>query len=142
MNRQLELTPSRYLAAMLLMAHGLFLAALPQLALPIWSKLALAGLVLCSMFYYLRRDAWLRAPDSCVGMRLQGDEVELLLRDGRRVPGRLLHDTLVTPWLTVLNLKLAGQHAVRSTVILPDSLAADAFRELRVWLKWGAQAVR
>jgi toxin CptA len=49
-----------------------------------------------------------------------------------------LRDSLVTPYLTVLNVLPQGARFSRSVVILPDSLDAESFRQLRVWLKWGS----
>jgi toxin CptA len=50
--------------------------------------------------------------------------------------GRLLEGSLVHPYLTtILFLPVRGRFA-RAIVVLPDSLSATQFRELRVWLKW------
>lgn len=120
---------------MLGVAHGALLLLL--LMLPLWTRLMLAALVLSSLVYYLRRDAWLRAPDSCIGLVLQGDDAILNLRNGAQLRGEIAPDSLVTPLLTVLNVSLPELRATRSVVMLPDSMAADVFRQLRVWLKWG-----
>lgn len=138
MNRHFQLKPSHYLAALLGVAHAAFLMVLPLLALPLWAKLMLVLPLLFSLGYYLRRDAWLMAADSCVGLLLQEGEVVLILRDGRQLHGKLVPNSLVTPWFTLLNVSLPGWHAARGVVVLPDSMAADAFRQLRVWLKWGS----
>jgi toxin CptA len=45
------------------------------------------------------------------------------------------------PWLTVLNLKLPGKRLVRHVILLPDALDENEFRRLRVWLRWGSQAL-
>jgi len=116
------------------------LALLPLAPPPLWSKLALAVLLLSSLLYYLRRDAWLQLPASCIGLVLEGDGAILLRRDGVRLPCEILHDSLVMPYLTVLNVLPQGARFARSVVVLPDSLEAESFRQLRVWLKWGTQA--
>jgi toxin CptA len=46
--------------------------------------------------------------------------------------------TTVLPWLTVLRLE--GQDGKRSLVLLRDSMAADEYRQLRVWLRWRVSA--
>ena len=137
MRRQFTLQPSRYLAAMLITAHGATLVVLFSLALPIWAKAALASLMLFSLMHHLRRNAWLSAPSASVALMLVGDRVVLITRGGEQFAGQLLHDSVVTPLVTVLNVLLQGTHIVRSVVILPDSLDAESFRQLRVWLKWG-----
>lgn len=138
MRRHFEIYPSRYLTAVLVAAHGVALAALLPF-LPPWAGLALAAVMLISLLYYLKRDAWLRLPASCIGVVLEGDGATILRRDGVRVPCWILRDSLVTPHLTVLNLLPQGARFARSVVILPDSLDAESFRELRVRLKWGNQ---
>lgn len=137
MQRQFTLQPSRYLAAMLITAHGATLVALLPLALPGWAKAALASLMLLSLMHHLRRDAWLSTPSAGVALMLECDRVVLTTRGGEQLTGQILHDSLVTPFITVLNILPQGAHLARSVVILPDSLDAESFRQLRVWLKWG-----
>lgn len=121
---------------MLAAAHGGVLAML-LFTLPPWAGLALAALLLTGLFYYLLRDAWLRLPASCIGLVLEGDGAVLLMRDGVRLTCEILRDSLVTPYLTVLNVLPQGARFARSVVVLPDSLDAEQFRQLRVRLKWG-----
>jgi toxin CptA len=137
MQRQFNLHPSHYLASMLIVAHGTTLAALYPLAFPIWAKTALAFLVLLSMGYHLRREAWLSAPSATVALTLEDDLAVLTQRNGDHLTCKILHDSLVTPFLTVLNVLPQDTRIARSIVILPDSMDAASFRQLRVWLKWG-----
>lgn len=137
MQQQFKLQPSRYLAVILIVAHGAALAALLPLALPKWSKAALALLVLLDLGYHLRRDAWLSAPSSGTALALEGDRVMLATRGGKQLSGKVLRDSMVTPFITVLNVLPQGARFARSVIILPDSLDAESFRQLRVWLKWG-----
>lgn len=142
MQRQFNFQPSRYFALALIAAHGIGLAALMPLALPVWAKAGLALLVLFSLSYHWWRDAWLSAPSSGVALVLEGDQVLLVTRGGGRLMGEILRDSLVTPCLTVLNILPQDARLTRSVVIFPDSLDAESFRQLRVWLKWGGQAAR
>ncbi len=136
MQQRVEFSASRYLAAILIAAHALALFAL-AVVLPPWAGAASAVLILASLAYYLLRDAWLKLGSSCTGLVTDEEGAVISLRDGTRLPCLVLNDSLVTPLLTVLNLRPRGSRAVRSVVILPDSLEAEAFRQLRVWLKWG-----
>jgi len=131
-----EIHPSRYLTILLVAAHGAVLAALLP-SLPLWAGQALAVLLLCSLLYYLLRDAWLLLPVSCIGLTREGEGAVLLRRDGARLSCGILHDSLVTPSLAVLNVLPRDSRFARSLVILPDSMGAESFRQLRVWLKWG-----
>ena len=137
MRRQFTLQPSHYFAAMLITAHGATLVVLFSLALPVWAKAALASLMLLSLMHHLRRDAWLSAPSAGVALMLEGDRMVLTTRGGEQLAGQMLHDSLVTPFITVLNVLPQGAYFAHSVVILPDSLDAESFRQLRVWLKWG-----
>jgi hypothetical protein len=86
----------------------------------------------------LALDANLRMGSSCVAFRLEGkEEIVLVLRDGRHMPGRVSPDSLVTAYLVVLNVALNEQRGKRSLLISPDTMGADSFRHLRVVLKWG-----
>ncbi len=141
MPRQFEFRPSRRLAALLIAAHGAALAVLPLLALPFWAALVLALLLVLSLLHLVRRDAWLTLPSSCIGLTQEDDgRILLLRRDGSRVPCRILRDSVVTPSLTVLNVRPEGAYLARGAVILSDRMEKEPFRRLRVWLKQGDQA--
>ena len=91
--------------------------------------------------YWLLLDANLRMGHSCVTFRLQGqEEIVLVLRSGRHLHGRVSSDSLVTPYLVILNVELKEQRRRRSLLILPDSMGKESFRRLRVVLKWGDKA--
>jgi toxin CptA len=137
LQQHFEFQPSRYLVILLAAMHGMAAAIVLLLNLPWEWKSALLAAVLASMLYYLLRDALLRLPSSCIGLFLgeQGG-ITLLRRDGRQVPCRILPASVVTPRLTVLNILAEGDCFKRTLVILPDSLKAELFRQLRVWLKW------
>jgi toxin CptA len=124
---------------MLIAAHGATLAALFPLAFPIWAKAALAFFVLLSLGYNLWREAWLLSPSASLGLMLEGDQWVLTTRNGKQLNCQILRDSLVTPYLTVLNVLPQGARFACSVVILPDSMDAESFRQLRVWLKWGAK---
>ena len=137
MQQQFIRQPSRYLAATLMVAHGAALAALFPLAFPAWAKSALVFVILFSLWYHLRRDAWLSAPSSSKALMLESEQVVLTTHGGEPFAGQVLRDSMVTPPITVLNILPQGARFARSVVILPDSLDAESFRQLRVWLKWG-----
>lgn len=139
MPRPFKLQRSHYLATMLIAAHGATLAALFPLNFPIWAKIALAFFVLLSLGVHLRREAWLSAPSAGVALMLEGDQIVLTTRGGEQLVGQILRDSLVTPYLTVLNILPEGARFTRSVVILPDSLDTESFRQLRVRLKWDCQ---
>lgn len=135
--QQFDIKPSRSLAAIFVLAHGAALAALIPLTFPAWAKVALAPVILFSLWHHLRRDALLSEPYSCAALVLEKGEAILILRDGRSLAGMVSRDSVVTPFLTLLNIKTGRWLLSRSVAILPDSMDAESFRRLRVWLKWG-----
>jgi toxin CptA len=127
---------SVYLAIILIVAHGVALAALTPLDLPLWAKNSLAFFIVFSLGYHLRLDAWLTAPLANVALLLEGDQIVMTMRNEKTWSGHILSDSLVTPYLTILNVLPLGARFTSRIIILPDTLDAESFRQLRVWLKW------
>jgi Membrane-bound toxin component of toxin-antitoxin system len=42
---------------------------------------------------------------------------------------------VIAPWLAVVGLKEDGR-GMRRLLLMPDAMQSEAFRELRVWLRW------
>jgi toxin CptA len=137
MQRKFNLQPSIYFTIALVASHGVALAVLVPLALPLWARTLLALLVLISLLYHVWHDAWLLALSSNKTLLLDGDMILLVARNGDQMTARVLVDSLVTPYITVLNVLPQGSYLARSVIILPDSLDTESFRQLRVWLRWG-----
>jgi toxin CptA len=136
MQRQFNLQPSVYFTIVLIASHGVALAVLAPLALPLWARILLASFVITSLLYHVWHDAWLLALSSNKTLLVDGDMVQLVARNGDQVTARVLADSLVTPYITLLNVLPQGSYFTRSVIILPDSLDAESFRQLRVWLRW------
>lgn len=117
--------------------HGTAMMSLMLLSLPIAAQMTLAFILMASMFYHLWRYAWLAAPSSNVTLLLEGERIVLVSRRGEQIPGKVMPDSLITPFITVLNILPQNSRWVNSVVILPDSMDAESFRQLRVSLKWG-----
>jgi toxin CptA len=137
MIQSIEFRSSWYLAALLIAVHLSAIFALVPLVLPVWSRMALVLVLALNFLYLLRRDILLDLPTSCIGLSLEKEGVEILTRNGARLPCKVLNSSLVTPAITVVKILPQGARLARSAVILPDSLDAEAFRQLRIWLKWG-----
>jgi hypothetical protein len=83
----------------------------------------------------LRRDVALQSKRSCIAFVYGKDRhISLELRDGERISGVVCADTLVLPWLVLLNVATAG-HGGRSLLLFPDAMPADGHRRLRVLLR-------
>lgn len=125
----LEPRPSRRLLRALQLSH--LASALLLWLLPIhflWSVAALPVL-LCSYSHYRR---------SCLSLvRIARESDGSWLwhcDDGSVVPVRLLPDTVLTPWLVLLNVREVGGRR-HSLPLLGDSLPPEQFRALRVALR-------
>jgi len=105
-------------------AVAIYLAALPPL-------LQWAGMVLliCSLIYYWRQ---------AESVRLRGDRDGNLeiWHDTQWQAVRLAGSSVVLPGCTVLRIASEHRWLNRNLLVLPDSLPADDFRRLRVWLRW------
>ena len=90
------------------------------------------------------RQALLLGPDSALALEVTSDhQFSMQTRAAGWSEFEVLGTTYVTPYLTVLNLRRPGERRTRHVTLLPDSLHADDFRKLRVWLRWkedGAKA--
>jgi toxin CptA len=136
-----KLRPSRFLALLFSLLCALSLVSIWALPLPAAGLLALMLVVLCWTGYFLLRDASLRMGHSCVAFRLEGqEEIVLVLRSGTHLSGRVSVDSLVTPFLVILNVALKERRGRRSLLVMPDTMGAESFRRLRVALKWGDKA--
>jgi len=130
-----ELRPSVFLGTLLSVTASLALFLLALLPIPLGVLAIAAVWVLYVTFRALSRDARLRQPDSCTVLRCDtGRRASLEQRDGKQLSGQICGDTLVTPWLVLLNVRIDGDGR-RSVVILPDSLPREDFRRLRVLLR-------
>lgn len=109
--------------------------------LPPWLKLALGVLVVAASTYHVM-DALLKLPWTLVGLELNGkDELHMLRRDGQKLRVTVSPGSVVTPTLTLLNLKPGSTHWQRHMLITPDRVDPDVFRQWRVWLRWSRQAI-
>jgi len=138
--RHFKLRPSRIYILLLSILSLTALAALWLLPLPASRLLALTLIVVCWSGYALFLESNLRMGRACVAFRLEEqEEVVLVLRNGRHLSGRILSDSLVTPYIAILNISLNDQRRVRSLLVLPDAMGADSYRRLRIALRWGGR---
>ena len=129
------LRPSWTLAAAIALAHLAALAAAVA-ALPGAAAAVVAAGVALSAIEHLRA-ALHRAPHAVAGLELTADgRVAVAGPSGDWLTARLRSAAVPVPWLAVVTLRDAlGQR--RAAVVLPDALDREAFRRLRVWLRWG-----
>lgn len=133
----IQLQPSRQLAVLLSLAHCTAAGVFWPLALPVVVKIMITLLLAGSLYYYLRRYAWLAFPQSIMTLHLTGrNRCKIETCVGKSINTVIDASTFVAPYMTVLCLKIEQTYRYRTVVILPDNIDAGSFRRLRVWLKW------
>ncbi len=138
MQRHFKLRPSRALALSLSILCLSALVSIWSLPFSALTLSVLSLVVLSWSGYCLGLHAGLRMGNSCVALRLEeGDEIVLVLRNGSHLMCRLCGDSLVTPYIVILNAAMNGRRGGRSVLIMPDAIGAESFRRLRVILRWG-----
>ncbi len=135
----MELQPTRRLAVWLAGAHLVAMSVLFVLPLAPWIQwcgvvVLLVSATLTVMHYAMRRGRNAVTALAFVDRAL----LRARTRNGVWHPGRVLGTSTVGAALAVLNLRLDDRRTVH-VVIPADSLAAEDFRRLRVWLRWGPQ---
>ena len=146
---KVELRPSRWLASLILFAHGGALAVLVPLTLPIWALAPLVGLVTGSLIYTLKTHAMLRGPLTIRRVIWDSDnDWSLHAASGEQLAVRLLPGSYVHPLLVILNFELEapplgtsprGQlfnTRRRSILLAKDSADATTLRQLRARLNF------
>ena len=129
--------PSRYLTIVLSIAHVAAAVLVLELQLPVAVMMFHCAVITASFAHALLHHALWRTPDAIVAARLaDATEASLKRRDGRVIDADILGTTYVTPSLTVLNVRERGARAARHIVLVPDNIDAEAFRRLRVLLRW------
>ena len=145
---KLDLRPSRWLASLILFAHGGALVVLMPLTLPIWALAPLVGLITGSLIYTLKTHAMLRGPLTIRRVIWDSDnDWSLHAASGEQLAVRLLPGSYVHPLLVILNFELESLPANaprgllfstrrRSIVLAKDSADATTLRQLRARLNF------
>jgi toxin CptA len=134
----MELRPSRQLALVLGCAHLAAMLVLLLLPLALWLQATGALLLLLSAAYTMRGHAWRRGRGAVTALHFSDrEQLRVRMYDGAWHAGRVLGSSTVGIRLTVLNIALDGSRLPLHIVLLSDSLDAEDFRRLRVWLRWG-----
>jgi hypothetical protein len=127
---------SRWLAGLLILAHGGAALIVVLVALPWWFKCGVMAAIAVNLrhaysWHLLHRgrgmvEAWSWA-DGRWEVRCFNDAVSR--------PATLAADSLVLAWLTILVFRL-DDGRVRALLLLPDNIDAAVFRRLRVRLRF------
>jgi len=128
---------SRIIASVLLIVHTGAAAILIPLDLPLWWKTAVGAAIAASLLHSICQHALRRTRRGVVAIEVRDQCAAAIAgRDGSWRDARILGSTWVSPWLTVLNLKVHGERFATHVVLVADSIDREDFRKLRVLLRW------
>lgn len=129
----LELHRSRFLFVLLLLFHILALTSVIVLPWPWVVRVCFIFPILLSIGYAAR-------VPHIVALRLsERAGLECIVGAGDRISAKVMPDSVVFRHLIVLRLQLDDEKRIRNLSLLPDSLSAEQFRTLRLWLRWRAK---
>lgn len=140
---QLDFKPSIVLT-LIICAVGLgagVILTLPALMGQI--KLMLGIVILSAVIYTMCQYGLLLLPWSYVALNVSSsNKLQLVRRDGKQLYVHVRDDSVVTPYLTIVNCQVTDAPLLMRLfpphlVILPDALDTESYRQLRVWLRWG-----
>jgi hypothetical protein len=138
MNIQLDIHPSRYFLAFILLTY--FGAMLLLLALPLhwWAMLLIEVCLVGSFIHSTRKYIMRRLPETVIKVWVNEHKTWFILRrDGQTLEVKLMNDSMSSQLFVILNFKgLSGTEKGKkfSVVIFSDSVELSAFRRLRAWL--------
>jgi hypothetical protein len=136
------LAPSLRIGAVLVIAHVAAACALVPLDAPLALKAALAFVIAASLVGCVRRHALLRAKRSVLAIEVKDQQAACVLGpDGAWRDARVLGTSYVTAGLTVLSIRVAGGRMTRHVLLTRDNIDGQAFRRVRVLLRWRRAAV-
>jgi toxin CptA len=129
-----SLKPSRRLLLIQSLAHAVAAAAVLAATIPSWLAAVLLLLIGGSL-------ARMRLAAPVAALLLRGDgRLETVGADGTASEAAVHPHTLVLSFLVVVLYRQDGR--LRSLTLLADSLAAEDFRQLRLWLSWRSTAAK
>lgn len=135
------LAASRRLAWALGALHGLAVTVALFVSMPLPARGVLAVAVGVCGILSIRRHALLVDAASCMALRLrEPGRCEVLRRDGTRIAAQIHGGSYVLPGLVILRLRLDLARRSAFVILMPDAVAPDAMRRLRVRLRWAEGA--
>ncbi len=131
-----SLSASPALAAVLGVAHAIAAAVPWTVGMPGWLALVTSVSILALGAFTVARDALRRLPSSVVLIEFEANgEGRIALRSGRTDRVRFGSDATVVPMAVVVRA-VSDEGRSYGVVVTRDSCGAEAFRRLKVFLRW------
>lgn len=134
MARLFVIKPSSVFVSLLFAVHGLAITSICLTSLPLWARAGITLLIVASLIHHLYLH--LRSPLGWQSFFLDGMRVAVSLKGGAEWQGDVTRQTVITSSCVVLCVRLDRGVRVVRQVIFFDAMQADAFRELRVRLRF------
>ena len=140
---RINLRPSWLLAGVLTLAHAAAIAGVLIVSMPPWVKFVATAMISGQCLMAVWRQALLLGPHGVLALEITADDaINIHTRASGWSDYDVIGSTYVTPYLTILNLRRHDHRGTRHIVLMPDSLHAEDFRKLRVWLRWKEDRVK
>lgn len=135
----LQRQPSRLLGGLLILLSVLACTAVLRSGLhPLLATASMLVVVTYGVWVWPRQVS-LRHAESVTGLRFDSQGWHVMRSDGSENAVRLLADTFVSAFLTVVRLREQGRWWPVSVILLTDAATDDALRRLRLRLRFSRQ---
>lgn len=136
MSATFALNPSRHFFLLLLFLYATLFVVVCLTALALWARILINILIVFSFIHHLTLDVLLLRPASWRSIELDGHHVVVATRSHEPLSGELSPRTVITPYVIVLFVKQERHFMPACRVLFCDTMKKEAFRQLRVRLKY------
>ncbi|MFA6062211.1 MAG: protein YgfX [Gallionella sp.] len=130
------LNPSRYFFLLLLFLYATTLVVVCLTELALWARISINILIIFSFIHHLTLDVLLLRSASWRSIALDGLHVVVATGSRDPISGELSARTVITPYVIVLLIKQERHFMPACRVLFCDAMKKEAFRQLRVRLKY------
>lgn len=131
----IELRPSRYLAAFLLLIHGGIILMFLFIRIAWWAQWIISLSMVTSFWILFRQYVTRQSQWSVLKLWLESDGGWYLrMRSGKELKANLKGDSFSSEKLLILNFLLEDSKKPVSVLIFSDASDKKTFQALRVWL--------
>lgn len=128
--------PSKVFSILLILLYLFAIQSVLLVSFPRYLQLALCGVLFLSLLQQLFQHVFLRAQSSWRSFAITERQLTLVTQDGTELNGEVMASSVVTPFCVFLSIRLEGQFLPVSQAIFFDAMDKEAFRALRVQLKY------